>query len=165
MSAQTPQPRVSWIAIGLLVLIGIFLAARTEHAVGLVMARRHAGSVAPLAPSSDLSARISAQAAKDSLLSAALAGERDPFRDAPAHRMATTPGTAAGSSAAQGELAPVARAVLFDRVDPRVQLSVGPQVSAWLRPGDRFKGWAVVRITPATITLAQGEQQLTLPSP
>jgi hypothetical protein len=158
------QPHIPWIAVGLLAVVGVFLGARTEHAVGLVMARGHA-SVAQPVSGSDLSARIGAMAAKDSLEAAAQPGERDPFRDPPARTPRPASGAVAGRPPAEVAATPAARAVLFDRVDPRVQLSLGSEVSAWLRPGDTFQGWTVVRITTATITLAQGEQQLTLPSP
>jgi hypothetical protein len=164
VNKPTSQAHVPWMAIGLLALLGIFLAVRTEHAVGLVLARRHAQQAPPVS-GSDLSARISAMAAKDSLGAAAQPGARDPFRDPPARTLAPVFGAVAGRPLTAAELSPVARAVLFDRVDPRVQLSVGPEVSAWLRPGDAFQGWTVVRITRATITLAQGERQLILPSP
>lgn len=165
MNNPVPQSHISWIGLGLLGLLGIFLAVRAEHAVGLVLARRHAVPESQPVSGSDLSARIGAMAARDSLEAAAQPGERDPFRDPPPRAPRQALGAVAGSPPAQAELSPVARAVLYDRVDPRAQLSVGPEVSAWLRPGDAFQGWTVVRITPATITLAQGERQLTLPSP
>jgi hypothetical protein len=166
VNQPTPQPRVSWIAIGLLALTGIFLVARTEHAVGLVLARRHTEPAARPGPGSDIPALNKAQAAKDSLLTTAQPGERDPFRDPPPPRPVTPPhGPVISPSQVQAEPTPVALGVLFAEVDPRVQLGVGPEVSAWLRPGDGFHGWTVVGITPATITLAQGERQLTLPSP
>jgi hypothetical protein len=165
VSKPMPQPHISWIGLGLLGLLGIFLAVRTEHGIGLVLARRHAGSQSQPVSASDLSARIGAMAARDSLEAAAQPGERDPFRDPPPRASRQVLGTVAGSPSAQAEVSPVARAVLYDRVDSRVQLSVGPDVSAWLRTGDAFQGWTVVRITRATITLAQGERQLILPSP
>ena len=101
-------------------------------------------------------------ALKDSLLASANLTERDPFRPPPASRR-DRPSTPRNPSTYPTET-PVVRALLFDSENPTVQIGVGSQTSGWLHTGDRFQGWTVVEISPASVRIARNGESVVLPS-
>jgi hypothetical protein len=64
------------------------------------------------------------------------------------------------------EEAPELRALLFDAVDPSVQISVFDTLqSGWLRQGGRFMGWTVTKIERSSVTVAKAGKSVILSSP
>ncbi len=82
---------------------------------------------------------------------------RDPFRP-PAE-----PAPAARPSPAGP--APVLRALLYDEVDPSVQLAMGGSTSSWLHRGGSWRGWSVVEIGRGGATIQQAGRRVHLSSP
>jgi hypothetical protein len=151
--------RALWAAYGLLVAFTALLAIRSERTIAAVLAGASpkAPPAAAVAERTGSSADIVADR-NHSIASAAL-GERDPFRSPPPPARS---GTAPGSIDA--DPAPILRTLLYDRVSPSVQLSIGRSTSGWLRAGDVFRGWVVVEIMPTSVRISKGDRSLLLTS-
>jgi hypothetical protein len=62
------------------------------------------------------------------------------------------------------EPVPTLTALLFDTVEPGVQLTLGDTRSQWLHHGDEFQGWRVAEIHETSATVTKGERTLVLRS-
>ncbi len=101
-------------------------------------------------------------AAKDSLLSAvSLLGSRSIPRRAGAK---SDGGVAPRATPSEARTPPDLRALLYDNVNPSVQLSSGATTSGWLHKGDSFLGWTVVEITATSIRISRGGESIVLTS-
>jgi hypothetical protein len=150
-----------WFGLALLALVGLFLGIRAGGAVRTVMGGRGWAATHPVG-STSTGVRGQGSAAKDSLLSAVGSPERDPFRDAPAPR--AEGGFIQKAAPSEARVPPDLRALLYDNVNPSVQLSSGATTSGWLHKGDSFLGWTVVEITATSIRISRGGESIVLTS-
>jgi hypothetical protein len=159
MTNGARQHRSFWIGVVLLLLVGVFLGIRAGRAVHAVLGDGET-SVEPVAAAVGTAAAF--DGVKDSLLAVAVMHERDPFRDPPPLRAEGVVNRAAPPPVAKAP--PDLRALLYDNVNPSVQLSQGTTTSGWLHRGDSFLGWTVLEITPTSTTIARGGESVVLTS-
>lgn len=149
---------------GIVVLsgVGIFLFYHSYCATGTVMEVRSQVVTVTAAPVDARLGDLRSLEIRDSLLAEALPATRDPFKNAPPPLSGrTTPATA---TATAYRPVPILRALLFDTVNPSVQLSLGERTSEWLHKGDGFRGWTVTEITPTSVELSCQGKRIVLSS-
>lgn len=159
------QGRIFWMACTVVALCGALLGLRSERAVSAVLAGPRLDVLSVDARPGRLGDRDQL-ASKDSLLAASVPAERDPFCDPP-----PPPRPARKASPPKPKPivvpkppAPHLQALLYDLVDPAVQLRVSGRTSAWLPVGAEHEGWRILDITARSVvvTHSQGDT-LTLP--
>ncbi|MBU1699084.1 MAG: hypothetical protein KJ970_17095 [Candidatus Eisenbacteria bacterium] len=162
MSRLAQKNRTIWYALAVLFGVCLFLGFRTQTVVTSVLWNGNStGEQQIVVENGDLLDRLSA---KDSLLSVDVELTRDPFK-VPS-RPKSRPRTSDVKLKSKNEVVkPVLRALLFDNVNPSVQLSVGSTQSSWLRVGDTFQGWFIQDITSSGITVVKDEEEVFLQSP
>jgi len=159
--------RSFWAAVGICLVVTLFLGVRAEQAVSTVLAAQGEQGLPPLSAAAGL-ADIARLASKDSLLASVPLAAPDPFFS-PEPQPVSAPGIAPPrleTAAAQGSqaLEPALRAVLEDGASSSAQISLGAVTSRWLRAGDEFQGWTVVEISARTVTLRSPSGEIrTLP--
>ena len=153
--------RSGWATLGLLLAVGLVLGFLADRAVRTVLAG-HRGATESVAEPAG-SAALRTPATEDSLLALATPGLRDPFRAPPAPR---SDRTVAAPSQAPSQLTgtPVVRALLYDNVNPTVQIGIGSVTSGWLHAGDLFQGWTVVEISSTSVRITRNGESVVLPS-
>ncbi|MBM3318924.1 MAG: hypothetical protein FJY75_13835 [Candidatus Eisenbacteria bacterium] len=166
MDDRPPAPRLFSLGIPALALVALLLGLRNHQVVGAVLSRGEPAVLEMQGNGRGTDGDIAELARRDSLVAAASAGNRDPFRPrAPA--AAESPGRGAGAARPREEPQPAPppriSSLLYDDVRPSVQLRIGPETSGWLHEGEIFHEWTVMRITPTTVTLASGERTVVLP--
>lgn len=159
MTRKIDPARSSWATIALVAAVGVILGLVATSSVRSVSAGF--GKVAAQPGSPTDSASPSALAARDSLLAGARAGARDPFR-APTAPQSQTDGTSVRKQETALAGTPVMRALLYDNVNPLVQIGIGSVTSGWLHKGDRFQGWTVVEINSTSVRLARSGESVVL---
>jgi len=175
MKLLEPGDRAFPMVVGAIILCILYFALRTERTVTEVLriqssgqgvsSNAAAGQTAPgqratgPARTRQLLREISE---RDSLIAASVPRGRDPFARPVA---APRPAPAAAAAPTFVEAQPALRAIVFDEVDPNVQISIDGRTSPWLRPGDVFEGWRVIRITAGSVHLYKGDRLVELTSP
>jgi hypothetical protein len=149
-----------WASYGLLVLFTALLAVRSERTIATVLAGGDPRTPPPTAVAGPAGSSATIVVERNRVIAAATLGERDPFRPPPAP---ARPGGASPRST-DSDPPPVLRTLLYDRVSPSVQLSIGRATSGWLRAGDAFRGWVVVEISPTSVRITKGDRSLVLTS-
>jgi hypothetical protein len=147
-------------AYGLLVLLTALLAARSERTIATVLAGGPPRTPPATAVAERSGSGATIVAERNRVIATATVGERDPFRPPPA---SARPGGASPGSI-DSDPTPVLRTLLYDRVRPSVQLSIGRVTSEWLHAGDVFRGWVVVEILPTSVRISRGDRSLVLTS-
>ncbi len=141
----------------LLLLAGVYLVVRSLSAADVVLSpavgSRAASPGAVSSPAAEAKAR-------DAALRDVGTPSRDPFH-LPQRAVASGPRT---SSAAAPNVPPEVRMILFDRVTPETQLSLGETISGRLRMGQSFEGWTVTSISQSAVVVTKDgvTQTLTL---
>lgn len=99
---------------------------------------------------------------RDSLVAAAVLDSslRDPFFGAVSKHDPRSPVKAPRQAARLVE--PLLTALIFDNVNPTVQISVGSERSDWLRAGDQFRGWQVAEIDANSVKVKKGDREIVL---
>lgn len=162
MSAETKRHLSFWIALGVLVVVGVVLGIRSKQAVTAVLAAKQSGIEVRDPSLRQRLAEVDKMRDRDSLLATALPTSRDPFRKArSAPRSQTRP---VRDKTPEVSGTPSLRALLFDNVAPTVQLSVGSVMSGWLHKGDSFHGWTVEEITSSSVRVSRDGSSIVLPS-
>jgi hypothetical protein len=167
MTKPTSDARNFWIGLIALLLVGLFLAVRTERGVSMVTATRPDAPIAKDAEAASQRALLADLDAKAARVRTAIAGERDPFRDPPVFRSEAASADAAPARPAPPPRVPPPglRAVVYDQVNPSVQLSSGARTSDWLHQGDIFQGWKIEKIESKSVTVSRnGEIAVLRPS-
>jgi hypothetical protein len=150
--------RLSWLAYGMLFVLSMLLVVRAAGLVGAVLTP----AAAPHLPttqsgSQDPGTVVAGSDSTDGLQT----GPRNPFTDPPAparpRRVRRAP-----APAPRPEV-PSLRALLYDTVNPSVQLRTSREDSAWLHVGETFDGWTVAEITAASVTIVRDDQRVVLP--
>ncbi|MBM3285859.1 MAG: hypothetical protein FJY88_00690 [Candidatus Eisenbacteria bacterium] len=161
MTAATPSGRSFWVGIALLLSGVAFLAFRGGSAVTAVLDAGRGSHQKSLPVAAGVSKTPAGWAQRDSLLAAARLGDRDPFRPPTAPR-----GEVARDRARKPDDgdAPSIGALLFDNINPAVQIRVGGETSGWLREGEEFRGWVVDDIRPTSVKISRGAETVVLPS-
>ncbi len=162
MSRKARKDVAFWTGCGAVLLFVLVLGLRCGQTVSAVLSARGQPTPEAKAAGGTGTADAFEIARRDSLVAAATPGERNPFRDPPPRERAPTrrPETPRPVS----EPPPSLRALLYDTVNPSVQLAVGNSASGWLLEGDVFKGWTVAAITPTSVTVTRGNRSLVLNS-
>lgn len=160
MARSRGQGQLLWVAGIALALCGALLGLRSERAVSSVLAGTGveilmAGAQPGVIPD------LERLATKDSLLAAVVPAARDPFSD-PAPPPRPTRKTAPATPQPAVDLPPPQprlQALLFDLVDPAIQLRVGGETSGWLPVGGEHGGWRILEITSgsAVVSHAHGD--------
>jgi hypothetical protein len=166
MGKTTSDTRSFWTGLIALLLVGLFLAVRTERGVSMVTAARADAPIAKDAEAASQRALLADLDAKATRVRAAFASERDPFRDPPVVRDETAAPAAPARPAPPPRTPPPGlRAVVYDQVNPSVQLSSGARTSDWLHQGDVFQGWKIEKIESKSVTVSRsGEIAVLRPS-
>jgi hypothetical protein len=162
MRQATRGARPAWLVLALGLLAVIILGWRVHAVVETVLGgARHDRIQADPAAAEERT--VFAQVAhKDSLLAAAHAGDRDPFRD-PAPQWSSL-GNAWAAAPPKAEAAPVLGALLYVEENPCAQLRIGPESSDWLHKGEVFHGWTIIEISRDAVTIAKNNETVVLHS-
>jgi hypothetical protein len=161
MIRKNDLSRSSWATLALVAGVGVILGLVATRSVKSVTAGF--GPVGPPTGNPADCASPSVLAARDSLLADAVVGARDPFR-APAVPQASEGGTSTRKEGTVLAGTPVMRALLYDNVNPLVQIGIGSVTSGWLHTGDQFQGWTVVEINSSSVRIARNGESVVLPS-
>jgi hypothetical protein len=130
----------------LLVAAGIYLVVRSLAAADAVLSP----AVGPRASSPGVGTSPAAEAkARDDALRDVGTPPRDPFH-VPERPAAATSRLDARS---RSDTPPEVRLVLFDQVDPEVQLSSEGGISGRLRVGQSFEGWTITAISQSAVVV------------
>ncbi|MCK4412108.1 MAG: hypothetical protein KAY32_01055 [Candidatus Eisenbacteria sp.] len=146
-----------WISLGVLVLIGVFLGARSWGAVRAVLAIQQESSMNQATDEVPWTSHAAVISYKDSLLANVVVAQRDPFDNPPVEyrpRVEIDPEPLVRE--------PLLRAILYDTVNPSVILSVGSASSRWLHEGESFLGWRVADIASTAVTVTHGDRSAVL---
>jgi len=160
MAARDQRNHRFWLGFALLVVVGVFLGLKVHQAISLVLGAKYnasAGSGSRSTVEKDLLAQA---AGRDSLLKEDDSFPRDPFRSPSTSTVSRrqTPQPQQETEAPP----PVLRALLYDNVNPSVQLSVGSMTSDWLLEGDTFEGWVIEGIGPDSVRLSKDDESVVL---
>jgi hypothetical protein len=150
-----------WIAYCVLCVGVAVLGLRSERTIASVLAGAWGDSAGHQSSQATPSATSLQLQVKDSLLVQARIGERDPFKPPVVKRAPTRKRRPAPP---KPEPKPSLQTLLFDNVDPSVQLRLGGEPSGWLHVGDKFSGWTVVEITATSATIVKKDQSVVLHS-
>jgi hypothetical protein len=152
------QGRLLWMICVALAIFGALLGLRSERAVSSVLAGPGFDILAAGTQSGGIP-DLDRLAVKDSLLAAAEPSARDSFSDPPPPprpaRKATPskPKTVVVPQPPQPHL----QALLYDHVDPAVQLRVGGKTSEWLSVGADHGGWKILEITSGSVVVTHSQ--------
>jgi hypothetical protein len=161
MKQSNREERGFWVGLAALLLAGIFLGVRTERGVSAVLAAQSGGGSTATGDADGPAMRtlLAELDAKSARIEQATAADRDPFREpAPKLEAQTAPSPAPPRPAPPPpppRVPPSLGALLYDEVNPSVQLRVGTLTSDWLHRGENFKDWTVVEIRPGAVTVSQ----------
>ena len=155
-NADNGNRRVFWIALAAVMVLSVLMAVRSAKTASLVLSDRE--TVVAASASGGGQYDLEKLAHRDSLLAAAEAAKRDPFR-APVRRVRRT----VKAPVVKRIDPPTLKALIYDHVNPTARLRLGEDNSGWLKVGDTFKGWKVTEITSNSVRIAQGGKNLVLP--
>ncbi len=159
MGARGKESRSGMTSAGVVLVVGVILAILAGRSVQGVLSVRMTGD--PPAGGAAGSAAAPVGDPDNSVASATVSG-RDPFRPPPAPR---PEGQASVRQPVQKVTEPpVVRALLYDNVNPTVQIGIGGETSGWLHIGDLFEGWTVVDITATSVRVSRDGESVVLPS-
>jgi hypothetical protein len=159
MAVRVQSDRGFWLGLALLIAVGIFLGLKVQQAVSLAHGAMSGASIERQAqPNPDRKLLIQV-ADRDSFLRDTSALQRDPFRSSRPLAVNRDP---APPRQQEVSTVPVLRALLFDNVNPSVQLSIGALTSDWLREGDSFEGWVVLEIGPDSVRVSKNDESVVL---
>ena len=158
MASSLGQGRVFWMACTAVAIFGALLGLRSERAVSSVLAGPGLGVLSVDARPGRLPDRDQL-ASKDSLLAAAEPAGRDPFSDPPPPRR---PARKASPPKPKAIVVPKPpephlQALLYDLVDPAVQLRVKGRTSGWLPVGAEHGGWRILDITARSVVVSHSQ--------
>jgi hypothetical protein len=159
MAKTDREARNFWIGLIALLLVGILLGVQSERRARVLMATRPDAPVVTDSDATSQRALIADLDVKAARVKQSFAGSRDPFGDPPAPQSdeaAATPATSRTSPPPAHTPPPALRAVVYDEVNPSVQLSDGSRTSDWLHQGDVFQGWKVNKIEAHSVTVTHG---------
>jgi hypothetical protein len=139
--------------------VGVFLGLKTLQAVSLVQGDKNPVSIRNAPPSASDEILLAQIADRDSLLVDTGSLDRDPFRDPTVWRPQRV---RTSQPERDKEVVPILRALLYDNVNPSVQLSAGSETSDWLRQGDSFKDWVIVEIGPDSVRISKNDEHVVL---
>ncbi len=151
MKQKTHGDRFFWLGCGLVGIVLLILVFRCERAVTSVVSTHSAAEQQALAPASSGGTIYAMVAMKDSLIASAGSVERDPFLVVEAPKPKPAPRKARPAKKRRLPAPPRLTAILFEEADPMVKITVGSTVSGWLRNGEVYKGWTIVKIEETTV--------------
>ena len=160
-----------WISCSILVVTGLFLGFRGEHAMSTVLAEPGAPSLHQDGGHVSQLPDTSVIHGKALLLEAAKAGKRDPFGHPPKARPKPKPKKSGSSSQAvapkpkpkpKPAVPPTLRVLLYDNVDPCLKLTLKGKTSGWLRVGESWKGWTITAIGEHSATVSKAGKTITI---
>jgi hypothetical protein len=151
----------SGILVWILLTAGVItLGYSARQAVNVVLADNRAPAAQAASSQGRLAAADELIGQRQTRLDFAHAGERDPFRPAPAPPVVReAPRT---PPKPRPEAKPVLRALLFGSSRPAIIIKLNQSESDWLQTGQQFKGWTVVEINPASATVTKGQRRIEL---
>jgi hypothetical protein len=163
MTQSNREERVFWVGLAALLLVGIFLGVRAERGVRVVLSAQSGQSGGGTTVTADAEGQamrvlLTELDAKSARIEQAPAADRDPFREPAPKLLAQTapvPATPRPTPKPPPRVKPSLGALLYDEVNPSVQLRVGTLTSDWLHRGENFKDWTVVEIRPGAVTVSQ----------
>lgn len=145
-SRRKSRNGIGSLAAVLLLAAGVYLVVRSLAAADAVLSP----AVGPRASSPGVGTSPAAEAkARDDALRDVGTPSRDPFH-LPARPVAATRRPDAQT---RPDTPPDVRLVLFDQVDPEVQLSSEGGISGRLRVGQSFEGWTVTSISQSAVVV------------
>ena len=150
------------VGIGVMLLVVLLLGTRSMRTVNAVLADKVPYVEQKVQHPQLIKKELRGVTARDSLVETALldASLRDPFahsvRTRAPRRTAKVPRQAARL------VEPLLTALIFDNVNPTVQIRVGGERSDWLRTGDRFRGWQVAEIDASSVKVKKGDREIVL---
>ena len=159
MANGTQRNRQLWLGFALLVLVGVLLGLKTQQAVSLVLGAKNRVSIGNSFQPAPEGALLAQVANRDSLLEDTGSLDRDPFRNPIVWKPSKV---RTDKPEKDGEAVPILRALLYDNVNPSIQLSTGAVTSGWLRKGDSFQGWVIVEIGPDSVRISKNDENVVL---
>jgi hypothetical protein len=159
MVARGNRNRSEWTSVGLVLVVGIILGVLAERSAQPILSA-HWNAAGPIQDAAGSPPH--AMGGPDSLYASASALGRDPFRAPAAPRPERQAALRDPAPKVTGP--PVVRALLYDNVNPTVQIGVGGMTSGWLHTGDNFEGWTVVEINPTSVRVSRDGESVVLPS-
>jgi len=158
--------RLFWLALASFALVLLIQGFRTSHVVSVLLDRTDRETVRKQAGERKPDALLAMVDQKDSLVVAATGAERNPFGDPPRPRRPRVerPQNQAPAPPPRPveEKPPTLRTLLFDRVNPSVQLRDASRSSGWLHVGDTFDGWLVEEILENSVRISKGSRSVVL---
>lgn len=146
-------------SLGVLLMVLIILGLRS-YQVGVLVLPSEIQSPAEATIGRAADTPMLSLAYKDSLLSTAEACDRNPFGPPPARRR--TPPRVRQEKPEPEDETPSLAALLYDNVEPAVQLKYKTSVSTWLREGESFRGWVIVEISSNSVTILKDGKSVVL---
>jgi hypothetical protein len=149
------------IGIGLMLAVVLVLGVRSKATVDAVLADKAPVEAASTEHKRLVNDEMSGVTYRDSLVAIAHLAEDliDPFlgdKALPQKVAAKAPPRVARL------IKPRLAALIFDDVDPTVQIRVAGERSNWLHTGDRFKGWQVAEIDSKSVKVKKGDREVVL---
>lgn len=156
---QHTQERTAFrIALALIMLLVVGLGVRSGKTVDAVLTYQPdtVGSVA--APAIGDGIDLDAVARRDSILAATSVQDRDPFT-----ALAAAPKPKPKRVRRAPKIVnPTLNALLFDNVNPMVQISIAGERSGWLHKEEEFRGWRVTRIAKDSVEVRNKKRSVVL---
>jgi hypothetical protein len=141
-------------------LVILILLGLRSYQVGTLMLPSGIQPTTAAAAAQEADSTMLSLAYKDSILSTTEACDRNPFSAPRARRRTPPPVRQQDPEPEEGP--PSLAALLYDNVEPAVQLKYKSSVSTWLRKGDSFRGWVILEISPNSVTILKDGESVVL---
>jgi hypothetical protein len=157
MRPKHTNGRMLWIGYCLLLALVTLMGLRSEGTIASVLSAQKLKASGTEVSPGQTSIDPAPLMRRDEMLAEAKAGQRDPFNPPPRAEQPVV------RRPPRDRVAPAPdrlflRGIMYDEQDPRVQLAIGPNTSGWLREGDVYRGWTIVRISRTSVRVGQGER-------
>ncbi|MBC8423610.1 hypothetical protein H8E07_05765 [bacterium] len=161
--AITAQDRKYYtVGIGAMLLVVLLLGLRSSQTVKSVLADKIPYETTEIQQPQLVKEAVKGVSARDSLVACALLDGklRDPF--AQETRKPSTRRTVKAPPRVARLIEPSLAALIFDNVNPTVQITIEGERSDWLRTGDQFRGWQVAEIAAKSVKVKKGDREIVL---
>jgi len=162
----TPPPqdkKVQNLGIGIMLAVVLLLGMRSLQTVNTVLSDSHPIDEPAVVHKKLVGDDLKGVTQRDSLIAIATldASVRDPFGPAAVEPKPRKRSRAPRPVAAR-VVEPLLAALIFDDINPTVQITVGKKRSDWLRAGDLFQGWQVAEIDARSVRVKKGDKEIVL---
>jgi hypothetical protein len=146
-------------SFGALLVILILLGLRS-YQVGTLVLPSGTPQTTGAAVAQEADSPLLSVAHMDSILSTTESCDRNPFSAPRGRRRPPPPPRQVDPEPEEGT--PSLAALLYDNVEPAVQLKYKTSFSSWLRKGESFRGWVILEISPNSVTILKDGEYVVL---